>query len=358
MLLEKIYQLLLIGLQGPTLLPFEERLLRRYSPGGVILFGRNIVSASQVAELCARVYDLCETTPVIAIDQEGGRVDRLRSILMVALSPEDFSLGTGLLLVRRFGEITAGMLRSLGINMNLAPVVDLEIPATDNALRGRLWGSDPEAVVERAGAFLEGMKSESIIGCLKHFPGLGRARVDSHFELPSVTVGLEELRRSDLAPFARLAATAPAVMLAHCRYSAIDGGRLPASLSPEAYRLLRDETGFAGVALTDDLEMGALSIFDSWEEKLAAAINAGADMLPICSNEMAIEKSFDILPRLRDRKVVSEVRLDEATARIELMKSTVLKRHLPVDNPDERLAILDERLRSLRREVVPGERKT
>ncbi|HUX06945.1 MAG TPA: hypothetical protein VMX35_06480, partial [Acidobacteriota bacterium] len=107
-----------------------------------------------------------------------------------------------------------------------------------------------------------------------------------------------------------------------------------------------------------DLEMGALSIFDSWEEKLAAAINAGADMLPICSNEMAIEKSFDILPRLRDRKVVSEVRLDEATARIELMKSTVLKRHLPVDNPDERLAILDERLRSLRREVVPGERKT
>jgi len=355
--LDGIHQLLLVGLQGTKLLPSEEHVLRRYSPGGVILFGRNVRSAEQVADLCARVYDLCEILPVIAIDQEGGRVDRLRSILSVTLAPSDYAPETGLHLLRRFGEITAGMLSTLGINMNLAPVVDLLISETDNALRGRLWGADPAAVVERAGAFLEGMKSESVIGCLKHFPGLGRAHIDSHHHLPVIETPMDELSRADLAPFAALAGSAPAVMLAHCLYSALDGGRMPASLSPEAYRLLRGEIGFDGVAFTDDLEMGALSFYASWEEKLAAALNAGADMLPICSNEEVIENSFDILLRLRDKEVVSLQRLDEAISRVERMKSTVLQKHMPHDNPDERLTLLDNRLHALRREVIAGEHK-
>jgi beta-N-acetylhexosaminidase len=349
----EIHQLLMIGLQGTELEPWEERLLSDYNPGAVILFNRNINSAEQTYSLCRRVNELCEIPPIIAADQEGGRVDRLRALLSTTLSPSDFRDSADPQAIRAFGVLTARLLLALGINMNLAPVVDLEIVTADNSLRGRLWGGDPLAVSEKAGAFLDGLQKEGVIGCLKHFPGLGRAEVDSHRELPVVRAGLEKMRRVDLIPFAALAQRAPAVMVAHCLYSGLDGARLPASLSPDTYRILREEIGFNGVALTDDLEMEALSGF-SCKERLAAALNAGADMLPLCTHRASIEQAFSLIEELADDGSLPSARIEESITRVLQLKDGLPP---PTDvDPAEAVGALDRQLALLRKEVV-GERE-
>jgi beta-N-acetylhexosaminidase len=349
-----IHQLLMIGLQGPELGLREERLLSEYSPGAVILFNRNIKSAEQTAQLCARINELCETPPLIAADQEGGRVDRLRALLSVTLSPVDFQKCKELSIVRRFGELIARMLSAVGVNMNLAPVVDLEYSDTDNSLRGRCWGGEQDDVIDRAGAFLDGMQGEGVPGCLKHFPGLGRARVDSHHELPLVDISLEELRRKDLFPFAKLADRAPAAMIAHCCYKAL-GDSLPASLSPAAYKLMREEIGFGGLAISDDLEMGALSGF-SLKERFETALNAGADMLPICNQKEAIEQAFSIIEEVTGDGSVPAARIDEAVARVMRIKEKLRLPPHSDEDPAGRIAALDGQLKALRMEVT-GERE-
>jgi len=215
------------------------------------------------------------------------------------------------------------MLRCLGINLNLAPVVDLDLVDAENSLRGRLWGGDPEIVSGHTTAYLDGLQSGGVLGCLKHFPGLGREPVDSHKELPVITAGLEELMSVDLVPFARLAPIAPAVMVTHCSYPAIDESGTPASLAPAVYRILRDRIGFNGLAITDDLEMGALDAIGGWETKLAAALNAGADLLPICFHREVISDSFAILSRIASNGIVPAARLEEAIGRVLRIKEKI-----------------------------------
>ena len=356
-MVEHAHQLLMIGLQGPELTAGEERLLSRFCPGGIILFGRNVESAEQLAALCARIAELCEIAPLIAIDQEGGRVDRLRGILNTSLSAPDVAARGDAEAARRFGANAGAMLGALGINLNLAPVVDLDLSEADNSLRGRHWGSDAETVCRLAGAYLEGLQSAGVFGCLKHFPGLGREPVDSHRELPTIEASLDELRSADLVPFVRLAGAARFAMVTHCAYPAIDADGRPASLSPAAYALLRGDCGFGGVAITDDLEMGALDGCGSWEEKLRAAVAAGADMLAVCADPEGIVSSFDILAGLAAKGAPLEGRIREAAARVAEIKSILPGERSPAPDPGAEIARLEEELAELQREVASDEQK-
>ena len=349
---DEIFQTLIIGLRGHELTPEEERLLSRRCPGGVILFGRNVESPEQVAELCAAVYRLCERRPLIAIDQEGGSVDRLRKLLSATVSPAELAKRGDPGIIRRFGHITGELLAALGVNLNLAPVVDLRTVNADNALRGRCWGSGAEEVAERASAFLGGLDEAGVRGCIKHFPGLGRAAVDSHHELPVVSAPLGELLGSDVQPYFGLAARAAAVMVAHCRYADIDGDNgPPASLSPRVYGLLREKVGFAGVAITDDLGMGALDGYETIAERITLALNAGADMLPICSNTQQVAEAFDSLERIARERLVPTRRLREAAGRVLAAKENFSDGFEPDARLAARFAGLDEKLVRLRREL-------
>lgn len=355
---EDIYQVLMIGLQGFELSSKEEHLIANYNPGAVILFNRNISTPSQVADLCSRLYELSAVPPLIAVDQEGGSVNRLRSLLNSDISPPDIARRGDTESIRSFGRITGEMLSALGINLNLAPVLDLAVTDADNALRQRCWGSEANAVIDKASAYLDGLQGTGVFGCLKHFPGLGRAEADSHHRLPEVHTSLEELFAEDFVPFSRLADRTSFVLVAHCKYIAINGDSgPPSSLCSNIYRILREDIGFQGVALTDDLEMGALGYIDSWEEKISAALNAGADMLPICNDPTNIEQAFEITGRIHQQKKVNPERWNQAKARIMEAKASLPIAFNPGPDLAKRFAFLNDELYQLRQEITGDEKK-
>ncbi len=244
-------------------------------PWAIILFRRNIEKVSQVARLVEEIREI-PGPPLLCVDQEGGPVDRFRDLLSPSIS---FSRAAAAGSARRAGELAGEICARFGIAIDLAPVVDRALPdAGEEVLGERTAGKDAEAVAEAAGEFLEGLQSRGVGGCLKHFPGLGRARLDTHRTLPRIPTDAEEESR-DLRPFESLMEKAGAVMISHA--AGPDG--LPASLSyARATDLLRGRLGFTGAAFSDDLEMGALSAFGSLPERSAAAALAGCDLLFVC----------------------------------------------------------------------------
>ncbi|HEY0082867.1 MAG TPA: glycoside hydrolase family 3 N-terminal domain-containing protein, partial [Pyrinomonadaceae bacterium] len=197
----KAGRLLFVGLPGTRLDKRLREMLREIRPGGVILFGRNVESAEQVALLNAQIRDALGGRVIIGVDQEGGLVDRFRDICESMPPAKAVRLAGRTELARRFGELSARALRLLGFNMNFAPVLDLHGGNEDNGLRGRTFGEKPEEVARLAGAYLDGLQTHKIVGCGKHFPGLGGSQVDSHRRLPVVTHSWPEILEHDLVPF-------------------------------------------------------------------------------------------------------------------------------------------------------------
>lgn len=286
-------RLLVVGCAGPALGDHERRILRDLQPGGLILFARNVVGADQLHALIA---ELRASVPraLLFVDLEGGRVDRLKSLTggapaasLLAAAPPSAA--------ERSGRWIGRALRCFGFDVDLAPVVDLDRGRRDNALDGRYLGADPSTVERRAGAFLRGLHSAGVGGCLKHFPGLGGAGMDTHRDGAPIRLARAELER-DLRPFRRLAATAGAIMVSHASYPMLDPSGRPASLSPAiSTGLLRGELGFRGLVISDDLEMGALGRWGDLAERAAAALAAGCDLLPACA---ALEAAPEIAARL------------------------------------------------------------
>jgi len=264
-----------VGIGGPHLTPGEREILERHPPRTVILFRRNIEEESQVCALVREIRKL-PGSPFVCVDQEGGPVDRFRDLLGPSISLFRAAASGS---ARRAGELAGEVCARFGIAIDLAPVVDRASPGAGEEILGeRTAGEESEAVVEAAGEFLDGLQSHGVGGCLKHFPGLGRARLDTHRALPRIPTDAEEESR-DLRPFQSLMEKAGAVMISHA--AGPDG--LPASLShARATDLLRGRLGFAGAAFSDDLEMGALSTFGSLPERSAAAALAGCDLLFVC----------------------------------------------------------------------------
>ena len=284
----KIGQLLLIGLPGKQVDSETRELLATVQPGGVLLNGQNIETAQQVVELNSTIRSLLEVPPIIAIDQEGGRVDRLKTVYSPMPSADLLRASGDASVADRLGEITAEAMRTLGFNVNFAPVLDIAVnDSADNGLKGRYLGSSVAEVVRLAGAYLEGLQRGGILGVGKHFPGLGAATVDSHSQLPTIDRSREELTKSDLPPymelFSKINARLNAVLVGHAHYPAIDGpAPLPASLSKNIVNgLLRDDMGFKGLAITDDLEMGAITETRELSEAAIVAIEVGQDMVMV-----------------------------------------------------------------------------
>ena len=301
--------LLLLGVSGPALTLEEAALFRRLQPAGFILFTRNIVTPQQTRRLTDELRGLTTSLPIIAIDQEGGRVTRTKDIAPAAPSAPALAARRDMGKIADAAALTGDLLRLLGFNLNFAPVLDLDhFPGTQNALRGRCWGRDPQRVIDYAGHWNRWLRKRSIASCAKHFPAGGRACSDPHHDLPSCPATIEELLREDVIPYTALMPELDAIMLAHIEFPNIDAA-LPASLSPRIVRrFLRDQLGFdRHLVLTDDLDMGAITTRYGRGEDVKLAIAAGNDLAMICHRNDTAEVAARAIAEL-PRALVSEAR--------------------------------------------------
>ncbi len=297
---DSLGQLILTGVPGLELDAETANLFRRIQPGGFILFGRNIQSARQLRKLIDDLRDLSEVEPIITIDQEGGRVSRLRLIGNEPPNAQQLRERDDIELVRRHGEITGMLLRLFGFNLDLCPVLDISFDdGADNSLRGRCYGKTVEQVVRLAGAFNDAMREQGILSCGKHFPGYSAATVDAHHDLPKIDRTREQLDEQELAVFRHFTPAVDSMMICHGWYPCFNRARRPASLSREIVtNLLRDEYHFDGLIMTDDLDMGAILNEYGLEETIRLAIEAGNDWVMICHRVAAIEEVHSILGKL------------------------------------------------------------
>lgn len=300
-------QRLLVGFDGTR---FDDALRTRIvdlKVGGLILFARNIVSPEQLAALCRaaqRCAADCGQPPLmIAIDQEGGRVARLPPPF--TQFPEGAPGIATLAAAERFAAVTAAELAEAGVTVDLAPVMDVATPEGGGVMDRRALGSTPLAVAARGVAVISGLQSRGVMAVAKHFPGLGRTRLDSHLDLPALALEESELESHELIPFrAAAAAGVGGIMLAHLRCAAIDPD-WPASLSAAAVEgWLRRRWGYRGLVLTDDLEMGAITRHFPLETAVRRAVAAGVDLLLVCHS---LEKQRDAVGVIGEA-IASEVR--------------------------------------------------
>jgi beta-N-acetylhexosaminidase len=278
--------LLGIGLTGKSLTDLERRILRETTPYAVVLFGRNVGEAAELRELIAEIKSLAPATPpMFMIDEEGGRVDRLRHLIPGLPSVEAFAEGEQPVGMSHWGGHVIGMaLRYFDIESDLAPVVDIRGIESPKGLERRMFSNDPEEVVKLAGAFIRGLHETGTAGCLKHFPGLGLGTGDPHYESTVMDFSHEDLMRRDLVPFTRLGNETGAIMIGHGIYPQIDDPQTPATLSRRLTRGLLDAIGFHGLAVSDDMEMHAVSDLGPYESLVERAILAGSDVVLFCSN--------------------------------------------------------------------------
>lgn len=317
-------RLLCVGFPGPEVDSGLREMLTE-GVGGVILFARNATSAAQVGALSRDIRraaaECGRPAPFVSIDHEGGRVVRARDGFTAV--PEMREIGAaGPAEAARVGALFAQELRAAGIDVNFAPVVDVDSNPANPVIGARSFSSDPAAVGECASAFIRAMQAGGVAACAKHFPGHGDTHVDSHLDLPLLPHGLERLRRVELPPFRdAIAAGVACVMTAHVVFEALDPG-VPATMSAHAVDgLLRRELGFRGVIFSDDLEMKAIADRMPFGEACVRALEAGCDCLLVCHEldrqRAAIESIAGAIAsgRLtRDRVALSHARLDALSA--------------------------------------------
>jgi beta-N-acetylhexosaminidase len=293
-------QLILTGVPGKEIDRATAALFRKVQPGGFIIFGRNIESAVQLRKLIDDLRDLSAIEPIITIDQEGGRVSRLRLIGNEPPNAQQLRQRGDVDLVRRHGEITGRLLRLFGFNLDLCPVLDISFDdEADNSLRGRCYGRDVAEVVRLAGAFNDALRGEGIASCGKHFPGYSAATVDAHHDLPLIERTRAELDANELAVFRNFAGRVDSMMICHGWYPCFEPAKTAASLSHRIVTdLLRGELGFEGLIMTDDLDMGAILNEYGFEETIRRAISAGNDLAMICHRIPAIEEALGYIERL------------------------------------------------------------
>ncbi|MGB8353387.1 MAG: glycoside hydrolase family 3 N-terminal domain-containing protein [Chthoniobacteraceae bacterium] len=295
-----IGQLLLTGVPGPELDSDTARIFREIQPGGFILFGRNIKTPTQLRKLIDDLRDLSDVEPIITIDQEGGRVSRLKLIGNEPPNAQNLRDKDDVGLIRRHGEITASLLRIFGFNLDLCPVLDISFDdEADNSLRGRCYGKNVAQVNRNAGAFNEALQAGGILSCGKHFPGYSRAPLDAHHELPVIDLSREELEAHELAVFRHFAKSVDSMMIGHAFYPSLEKTETPSSLSHAVITgLLRNDLGYEGLVMTDDLDMGAILNHYGLDETLRLAMEAGNDLAMICHRIECVQEAHGILSRL------------------------------------------------------------
>ena len=351
----KIGQLFFIGIPGPELDTKTEDLLRTVRPGGVCLFARNIKDARQTRDLTDAIRETVSSDIMISLDQEGGRVDRLRRIIEPMPAAAHLRDGGD---AATLGSLTAKVLRVLGFNLNFAPVVDIESSGRDcshNGLATRCLGQTADEVVEKASRYLQALNAGGIRGCLKHFPGLGASVVDSHEELPEVPVSPEEFLNVDAVPYSSHLCQEfnPAVMVAHANYPNLEeqtsdqsGRPLPSTLNPHFIKgLLRGRMGFKGLVLTDDLEMGAIIRHYGIGEASVMALAAGNDQILICNHPENILAAHAKVSESVAKGIIGPEAIANALARIYDFKSAL---SVPTAFDESALADFSEQIRGFK----------
>jgi beta-N-acetylhexosaminidase len=297
---DSLGQLIMTGVPGKEVDGKTAKLFRKVKPGAFILFGRNIESAPQLRKLIDDLRDLSEIEPIITVDQEGGRVSRLRLIGSEPPNAQQLRDRNDLELIKRHGDITGRLLRLFGFNLDLCPVLDISFnDHADNSLRGRCYGKTVEQVIHNAGAFNSALRGQGIASCGKHFPGYSAASSDAHYELPRIDRTREQLDSNELAVFREFAHDVDSMMICHGWYPCFEPEKTPATLSRRIVTdLLRNEVGFDGLVMTDDLDMGAILTGYQLDDTIRLAIAAGNDMAMICHRIPEIENVQRILAAL------------------------------------------------------------
>ena len=298
-------QLLLIGVPGITINPSFADFIRRVQPGGFILFGRNIQTPEQLRSLIDNLRELSDVEPIITIDQEGGRVSRLKLLGNEPPNARQLRDTKNHELIQRHGRITGELLRLFGFNLDLCPVLDIAFDdEADNSLRGRCYGTTAEQVIELAGIFNEALRATGILSCGKHFPGYSSAVSDPHHELSALPRPLAALEDHELKVFRHFTTSVDSMMIGHIAFQELDASGMPASLSPTVTtKLLRDEMGFDGLIMSDDLDMGAILNHYGFEEMLRLGLAAGNDLLMICHRTELAEEALQHLASFPQEQV-------------------------------------------------------
>jgi beta-N-acetylhexosaminidase len=355
---QQIGQFFYIGLPGTELDEETRSLIKEVQPGGIIIFGRNVATLRQLRGLLDGVRELLPISPLVGVDQEGGLVDRLRKIFTPMPSARTIREHGDLAGARALGSITGEALRILGFNMNFAPVMSIMTEERDllsNGLYSRSFGRSPGEVLGYTTVYLRGLQETGMVGCLKHFPGIGAGEVDSHEQMPMVSLSQEDLMAQDLAPyielFQRKDDRVRCVMVSHGGFPNIDikkgvtGGLLePASLSHNIVtNLLRRELGYQHLVVTDDLEMGAITRHCDIESAAVRAFLAGEDMLLICAHPEVIRRGYHALLGVAREGRLPKDRLRSSLRRIAAMKSIV--KEPPAFDADRLKELSDETTR-------------
>lgn len=319
----KIGQLLMVGFMGTKIESSLGSLIERVQPGAVLVFKRNIESARQISTLNQQAQRRSIQTShlplLISVDQEGGDVIR---IVTAPPLPSALALGKthDLSLIERAGRATGLLLKTLGFNMNLAPVLDLADPTQHRFIGSRSFGAEAEAVSKDGRSFAAGLAASGILATAKHFPGHGSVTEDSHLQTPLVNKNLFDLRSRDFLPFSEFQRSTDkprAIMIAHVVFSALDPTGMPATFSkPILTDLLRGQLGFNGLIVTDDIEMGGAQFIPDIRERAIRAIEAGADIIMVGWNAQVQASIAEGLMRAVQTKRISEARLHQSLVRI------------------------------------------
>ena len=314
-------QLLIIGFEGTEMTPHLCSLLTRLQPAGAILFARNIKTPEQTWRLL-RECQKCVSTPLFTcVDLEGGTVDRFRDALGPAPSAAEVFATNDRKLFRKHGRIIGENCRALGFNVDFAPALDLAFDASRSVMGSRAVSADPREVVRYAREFLAGLDAARVLGCGKHFPGLGEGTLDSHHQLPVIEKSLKKLWAEDLVPYRMLRRQLPMVMVSHAAYPRVTQRKTPASLSKIwITAILRKGIGYKNLIVSDDLEMGGVLSAAPVGEAAVEFVQAGGDLCLVCHREDYVMQAHEALVKAAERDKLFARRVEESARRVATFK--------------------------------------
>jgi beta-N-acetylhexosaminidase len=356
--LRRAGQRLMVGFHGHEASSDVKRLIRDYAVGSVILFARNVDGPGQVAELVRELQETARDAGhdlplLIAVDQEGGRVARLKQPWTLwpplravgQTGSEDYA--------RRMGAALAEELLACGIRCDFAPVMDVDTNPKNPVIGDRSFGSDPEQVGRLGVAMIRGLQEKGVVACAKHFPGHGDTDLDSHLELPAVDHSLSRLEDVELRPFRKaIEAQVAAIMTAHVLVRELDD-KLPATLSPRIVdELLRKELKYGGVVFTDDMDMKAVAKHWRPEQVSVLAAKAGCDVLSFCASHDTQVQALEGLVRALEAGEVTQTAMDDACERVKRLKERFVLPYVAPDPKQARLAAGAGERGALSREIA------
>jgi len=324
--------LLIVGLGSTELTSLEQAWLRLIQPSGIILFRRNIESAAQVHALLKSTSAIVGTQHFRCIDAEGGLVDRLRDLVAPMPSAATVAATASKKLARQHGRLIGEELALLGLNTTFAPVLDLALPASADVMKTRAAGPTARSVIGYAEPFLKGLRDAGILGCGKHFPGLGGGTLDSHATMPEIDRDWMQLWNEDMLPYRKLHRELPFIMVSHAAYPRLESSPGPASVSKFWIAdVLKRRLGYRGLILSDDLEMGGVLGSRSIEEAAIAAIAAGTHIIEICHEPALMLRAYEALLSEGEHSSSFRRNVERAAAHVRKAK----RRCLPKDGLSE-----------------------